>query len=55
LAPLPILKPTRTPANHGTNSYPVYEPFGIPAGPLLNGRYVSAALAKGFDIVTYKT
>ena len=30
-------------------------PFGIPAGPLLNGRYVKAALDKGFDVVVYKT
>ena len=30
-------------------------PFGIPAGPLINGNFVQAALDKGFDIVTYKT
>jgi len=30
-------------------------PFGIPAGPLLNGKFCKAALDKGFDIVTYKT
>ncbi len=30
-------------------------PFGIPAGPLLNGKYVQAALDKGFDIPVYKT
>ncbi len=35
--------------------YPIHEPFGIPAGPLLNGKYVSAAFAKGFDVVCYKT
>ncbi len=29
--------------------------FGIPAGPLINGNFVQAALDKGFDIVTYKT
>jgi dihydroorotate dehydrogenase len=34
---------------------PVYLPFGIPAGPLLNGKFVKAALDKGFNIVTYKT
>src|SRR6266481_2032096 len=34
---------------------PVYLPFGIPAGPLLNGTYVKAALDKGFDIPVYKT
>ncbi len=33
----------------------VHLPFGIPAGPLLNGRYVKAALDMGFDIATYKT
>lgn len=33
----------------------VYSPFGIPAGPLLNAKYVIAALTKGFDVVTYKT
>ncbi len=33
----------------------VYSPFGIPAGPLINGNFVQAALDKGFDIVTYKT
>lgn len=30
-------------------------PFGIPAGPLINGKFAQAALDKGFDIVTYKT
>ncbi len=30
-------------------------PFGIPAGPLLNGRYVKAALDYGFDLPVYKT
>lgn len=30
-------------------------PFGIPAGPLLNSKYVKAALDLGFDVVTYKT
>lgn len=33
----------------------VYLPFGIPAGPLINGKFVKAALDKGFDICTYKT
>ncbi len=35
--------------------YPVYSPFGIAAGPLINSNYVIAALRKGFDIVCYKT
>ena len=33
----------------------VNSPFGIAAGPLINGNFVQAALDKGFDIVTYKT
>ena len=33
----------------------VNSPFGIPAGPLINGNFCKAALDKGFDIVTYKT
>jgi len=35
--------------------YPIYSPFGIPAGPLLNSKYVIAALQSGFDVVCYKT
>ena len=30
-------------------------PFGIPAGPLLNGRFVKAALDFGYDLPVYKT
>ena len=30
-------------------------PFGIAAGPLLNAKFVTAALDKGFDLVVYKT
>jgi dihydroorotate dehydrogenase len=33
----------------------VYSLFGIPAGPLINGKFVKSALDKGFDIVVYKT
>jgi dihydroorotate dehydrogenase (NAD+) catalytic subunit len=35
--------------------HPVHLPFGIPAGPLLNSKYVNVALDKGFDVVVYKT
>ncbi len=35
--------------------FKVNSPFGIPAGPLINGKFVQAALDTGFDIVTYKT
>jgi dihydroorotate dehydrogenase len=33
----------------------VFSPFGIPAGPLPNGKFVEAAFSKGFDICVYKT
>lgn len=33
----------------------VHLPFGIPAGPLLNGAFVKAALDHGFDLPVYKT
>ena len=33
----------------------VYLPFGIPAGPLLNGKFVKTALDLGFEIAVYKT
>lgn len=33
----------------------VHLPFGIPAGPILNSKYVKAAFEKGFDLVVYKT
>lgn len=35
--------------------HPVYLPFGIPAGPLVNGTFVKMALEKGFDLPMYKT
>ena len=34
--------------------FKVNSPFGIPSGPLINGKYVKGALDKGFDIVEYK-
>ncbi len=34
---------------------PVGLPFGIAAGPLVNSRYVAAALRHGFDLPVYKT
>jgi dihydroorotate dehydrogenase (NAD+) catalytic subunit len=40
---------------HTFLGYKVFEPFGIPAGPLLNSKFVKAALDKGFDIPVYKT
>jgi len=40
---------------HSFMGHTVYQPFGIPAGPLLNSNFVSAAFQKGFDICVYKT
>ncbi|MGA7158105.1 MAG: hypothetical protein WBY53_14730 [Acidobacteriaceae bacterium] len=40
---------------HQFLGHPVYAPFGIPAGPLINGKFVKAALDMGFDIPVYKT
>ena len=40
---------------HSFLGIPVTLPFGIPAGPLLNGRFVKAALDFGFDLPVYKT
>ena len=40
---------------HTFLGHQVYLPFGIPAGPLINGKFVTAAFQKGFDINTYKT
>jgi dihydroorotate dehydrogenase (NAD+) catalytic subunit len=34
---------------------PVPSPLGIPAGPLLNGRWILYYAALGFDVLTYKT
>ena len=35
--------------------HPINYPLGIPAGPLLNGKFVRAALDKGFDVPVHKT
>ncbi|HVU75670.1 MAG TPA: hypothetical protein VHD38_02460, partial [Candidatus Paceibacterota bacterium] len=35
--------------------YKISYPIGIAAGPLLNSRFVKAALEKGFDVPVYKT
>ncbi len=42
-------------APHRFLGIPVNEPFGIPAGPLLNARFAAAAFTHGFDICVYKT
>lgn len=40
---------------HEFLGHAVFAPFGIPAGPLINGKFVKAALDRGFDIPVYKT
>ncbi|HTR19201.1 MAG TPA: hypothetical protein VMH91_04485 [Candidatus Paceibacterota bacterium] len=47
---LPTSKARFTYLGHGI-SYPL----GIAAGPLVNGKFVKAALEKGFDVPVYKT
>lgn len=49
--------PTATPAEPRQTllGRPVDLPFGIAAGPLLNSRYIDAALRHGFDLPVYKT
>lgn len=34
---------------------PIYSPFGIPAGPLLNSNHIKFAFDAGFDVLCYKT
>lgn len=52
-------KKTSTPQKgkptHSFLGHKVYLPFGIPAGPLLNSKFVTAAFKNNFDILTYKT
>ena len=35
--------------------FPLLSPLGIPAGPLLNSRWINLAASLGFDVLTYKT
>jgi dihydroorotate dehydrogenase (NAD+) catalytic subunit len=51
----PVPLPPHGAPQHTFLGHKINEPFGIPAGPLLNGRYVKAALDMGFDIPVYKT
>lgn len=44
-----------TPAHSQFLGYDLALAFGIPAGPLLNGRFVEAAWRWGFSLATYKT
>lgn len=55
--PMPPEPPARVPPRvpWPPLGQPVNLPFGIPAGPLLNSRFTTAAFHMGFDLATYKT
>jgi hypothetical protein len=36
-------------------TFVVATPIGVPAGPLLNARWIEVAAKLGFDVLTYKT
>jgi hypothetical protein len=44
-----------TPPQYEVFGHQVHRPFGIPAGPLLNAAYCSAAFRNGYDVNVYKT
>lgn len=45
----------RGPATFSFLGRKISYPFGIPAGPLLDSKYIRAAFEKGFDVPVYKT
>ena len=49
----PIFKKTKP--KYSFLGFPVNLPFGIPAGPLLNSKFISPAFDFGFDVIHYKT
>jgi len=58
--PYGILRSAKKIKNQGKTKYSlfgyqVYSLFGIPAGPILNSKFVRGAFNKGFDLVVYKT
>lgn len=55
-APAPVeLEPADLPGSWSFCGLPVSSPLGIPAGPLLNGKWVRYYASLGFDVLTYKT
>ena len=43
------------PGSYSFAGLPAASPLGIPAGPLLNGRWIEYYASLGFDVLTYKT
>ena len=55
-APEPVeVEVPEFPGNWSLCGLPTESPLGIPAGPLLNGRWVLYYASLGFDVLTYKT
>jgi dihydroorotate dehydrogenase len=55
-APEPVsLETVAVPGTWKFCNLPVASPLGMPAGPLLNGRWCLYYASLGFDVVTYKT
>lgn len=55
-APEPVTQEQPTvPGRWSFCGLPVSSPLGIPAGPLLNGKWVLYYASLGFDVLTYKT
>ena len=52
---VPPLAPPRSGASWEFCGLKVGSPLGVPAGPLLNGKWVRYYAALGFDVLTYKT
>ncbi|MEK7450748.1 MAG: hypothetical protein AAB662_02300 [Patescibacteria group bacterium] len=49
----PLISKTKT--KYSFLGFPINIPFGIPAGPLLNSKFIKAAFDFGFSVSTYKT
>ncbi|WP_339733924.1 hypothetical protein [uncultured Gimesia sp.] len=49
------VEPPAVPGQWSFCDLPVPSPLGIPAGPLLNGKWVLYYASLGFDVLTYKT
>ncbi len=49
------VKDPLSPPQYDFLGHKVNLPFGIPAGPLLNSKFIKAAFEKGYDIAVYKT